>query len=67
MTPLLGYPPLATAAVPQLRRGDLVRAPDQRVGQVVGFYRNDEDLVLVLIEDGDSRRCARGDLRLLLG
>jgi hypothetical protein len=67
MNPLLGYPPPATATVPKLRPGDLVRARDKRVGQVVGFYRNDEDLVLVRLEDGESRRYARGDLRLLLG
>jgi hypothetical protein len=67
MNPLLGYPPLATAALPTLRPGDLVRVRDQRVGEVVGFYRNDEDLVLVRLEDGESRRYARGDLRPLIG
>jgi hypothetical protein len=67
MNPFLGYPPLAAAVVPKLRPHDLVWAPDRCVGEVLGFYRNDEDLVLVRLENGERRRYARGNLRLLLG
>jgi hypothetical protein len=67
VNPLLGYPPLADASVPTLQPRNRVWVPDERVGEVIGFYRNDEDLVLVRLEDGESRRYARTDLRFLTG
>jgi hypothetical protein len=46
---------------------DHVRVPGGRVGEVIGFYRNDEDLVLVRLGCDERRRYARGDLRLVIG
>jgi hypothetical protein len=51
---------------PSLRPHDRVRVPGEFVGEVVGFYRNGEDLVLVRLECGESRRYARATLQLLV-
>ena len=64
MNPLVGYPPLAAAVTTwEVRRSDRVRAPDGRVGQVIGFYRAEEDAALVRLDSGDTRKYVRGDLR----
>ncbi len=44
---------------------DRVQTSDGRVGEVIGFYRTEEDLVLVGLEGGECKRFPRGDLRLL--
>lgn len=63
--PLAFQPPLYLEDVRTVARRDHVCVPDGRVGEVIGFYRNEEDLVLVLFEGGERRRYARTDLRLL--
>ena len=64
MNPLVGYPPLADAVpTPEIRRFDRVRVPDGRVGQMIGFYRAEEDAALVRLDSGDTRKYVRGDLR----
>ena len=66
MNPLLGYPPLNCSAAPKLALHDRVRLPGRRVGEVLGFYRSEQDLVLVRLEDGETCRFARADVRLLI-
>jgi hypothetical protein len=45
---------------------DHVRVPDGRIGEVVGFYRGeDEPMMLVVFCSGDSDRYSRADLRLV--
>ena len=64
MNPLVGYPPLADAVpIREVRRSDRVRVPDGRVGEVIGFYRAEEDAALVRLDSGDTRKYVRGDLR----
>lgn len=64
MTPLAAYP-LPTLDLPAVAPRDRVRVPDGRIGQVIGFYRTDQEAVLVLFGAGDSREYARVDLRRL--
>ena len=65
MNPLVGYPPLADA-VPDVARHDRVRVPDGRIGEVIGFYRTEDEHLLVLLGSiGESRRYLRADLLLL--
>jgi hypothetical protein len=45
---------------------DRVLVPDGRIGEVIGFYRGDDERMLVLFESGATQRYVRGDLRLLL-
>ena len=59
MNQLVASPPLAVH--------DRVRVSGGRVGEVIGFYRNDDDLVLIRFEDGESRPYARADVCLLIG
>jgi hypothetical protein len=66
MNPLLGYPPLNSAVVRPLAIRDRVRVPDRRIGEVIGFYRGEDDSVLVRLEDGERSRYTRGDVRLLI-
>ena len=49
-----------------LVRYDHVRVPDGRIGEVIGFYREDDEPMLVLFVGGDSRRYSRADLRLVI-
>ena len=69
MTSLSGDSRLTSlSTVVKLARRDRVRVPDGRVGKVIGFYRDgEEDLVLVHLESGATRRYARADVRLLIG
>jgi hypothetical protein len=64
VTPLHGVP-----AVPDelraLARHDRVRVPDGRIGEVVGFYREEDEPILVLFKSGDTKRYRRADLRLI--
>jgi hypothetical protein len=47
-------------------RLDHVRVPDGRIGEVIGFYRDeDEPVMLVVFLSGDSDRYSRADLRLV--
>jgi hypothetical protein len=48
-----------------LARHDRVRVPDGRIGEVIGFYREDDEPMLILFGTGDSRRYCRADLRLV--
>jgi hypothetical protein len=48
-------------------RLDHVRVPDGRIGEVVGFYRGeDEPMMLVAFGSGDTDRYCRADLRLVI-
>jgi hypothetical protein len=38
-----------------------VCAPDGRVGEVIGFYRAEEDAALVRRDSGDTRKYVRGE------
>jgi hypothetical protein len=50
-----------------LARSDHVRVPDGRIGEVVGFYRGEEEpMMLVVFGSGDSNRYCRADLRLII-
>jgi hypothetical protein len=50
-----------------LARSDHVRVPDGRIGEVVGFYRGeDEPVMLVVFCSGDTNRYCREDLRLII-
>jgi hypothetical protein len=45
---------------------DHVRVPDGRIGEVVGFYRGeDEPVMLVVFCTGDTSRYCRADLHLI--
>jgi hypothetical protein len=48
-----------------LSRHARVRVPDGRIGEVIGFYREEDEPVLVLFVSGDSQRYGRADLRLI--
>jgi hypothetical protein len=52
--------------MPALARHDHVRVPDGRIGEVIGFYREDDEPMLVLFGSGDTRRYGRADLRLMI-
>jgi hypothetical protein len=45
---------------------DHVRVPDGRIGEVIGFYREEDEPMLVLFTSGDTRRYGRADLRLII-
>lgn len=45
---------------------DRVRAPDGRVGKVIGFYRRDEVTVVVLFDSGDTAQFLHAQLSPLL-
>jgi hypothetical protein len=48
-------------------RSDHVRVPDGRIGEVVGFYRGeDEPEILVMFRSGDTDRYCRTELRLIV-
>ena len=55
MTLLAAYAPPAPNVVAIAVR-DRVRVPDGRVGRVIGFYRGDDETVLVQLDAGDSER-----------
>ena len=57
--------PAAPDDVRALARHGRVRVPDGRIGEVIGFYRADDEPMLVLFDTGDSRRYSRADLRLI--
>jgi len=42
-----------------------VRVPDGRVGEVIGFYRADDEPLLVLFATGGHRRYCRAELALV--
>jgi hypothetical protein len=44
---------------------DRVRVPDGRVGEVIGFYRGEDETVLIRLGAGDSGRYVPADLRPL--
>lgn len=49
-----------------IARLDHVRVPDGRIGEVVGFYRgDDEPVMLVVFCSGETQRYCRADLRLV--
>ena len=57
------------AAPQELRtvaRHDHVRVPDGRIGEVIGFYRDEDEPILVLFISGDTKRFRRADLRLII-
>ena len=45
---------------------DEVRAPDGRVGKVIGFYRREEVTVVVLFDSGDTAQFLHAQLSPLL-
>ena len=45
---------------------DRVRAPDGRVGKVIGFYRRDEVTVVVLFDSGGTAQFLHAQLSPLL-
>ena len=51
--------------LPAVARHNRVRVPDGRVGEVIGFYRTEDEHMLVLLDTGGSKRYPRADLRLL--
>jgi hypothetical protein len=66
VNPLVGYPPLAVAVpTPEVTVSDRVRTPDGHVGEVIGFYRAEQDAVLVRFDSGDRRQYLSADLWLL--
>ena len=63
MTPLNAAPKDLRA----FARSDHVRVPDGRIGEVVGFYRGeDEPEILVMFCSGDTDRYCRAELRLIV-
>ncbi len=48
-----------------IARHDRVRVPDGRIGEVIGFYREDNEPMLVLLDEG-ARRYLRANLRLVV-
>jgi hypothetical protein len=44
---------------------DRVRTPDGHVGEVIGFYRAEQDAVLVRFDSDDRRQYLSADLWLL--
>ncbi len=47
-------------------RHDRVRVPDGRIGEVIGFYREEDEPILVLFKSGDTGRYRRADLRSVI-
>ena len=59
-------PPLI--GMPTVGRHDRVRVPDGRNGEVIGYYRDQVEHMLVLFDTGGSARYLRSDLlRLRVG
>lgn len=52
----------ALIGIPTVGRHDRVRVPDGRNGEVIGYYRDDVEHVLVLFDTGGSARYLRSDL-----
>ena len=65
MTPFPAHPPPALDGGPEVARHDRVRVPDGRAGEVIGFYTSEDERMLVLFDNGGSRRYLRADLRRL--
>ena len=65
MTTLHAATETATEDVQALACHDHVRVPDGRIGEVVGFYRDSDEPMLVLFISGDTQRYGRADLRLV--
>jgi hypothetical protein len=63
MNPLLAPSQAALDAAQTIGRYDHVRVPDGRIGEVIGFYREADEKILVLLDTG-GRRFLRADLRL---
>jgi hypothetical protein len=61
-------PPLAAPVRPgpndaaSIAPRDRVLLPDGRTGEVIGFYRTADDVVLVRLQNGESRRFVRAYL-----
>jgi hypothetical protein len=51
--------------VPRLACGNYVRAPDGRVGRVVGFYKRAEESVVVKFASGASAEYSTAEIELL--
>jgi hypothetical protein len=67
MRTLNGYRTVPLVDSQALHCDDRVLVPDGRTGEVIGFYRGDDDeRMLVLFDSGGTQRYVRGDLRLLL-
>ena len=65
VTPRQGAP----AAPDELRAvalHDRVRVPDGRIGEVIGFYREEDEPILVRFINGDTGRYCHSDIRLLI-
>ena len=56
----------ATEPERAIARHDHVRVPDGRIGEVIGFYREADEPMLVLFISGNSQRFGRTDLRLIV-
>ena len=50
------------AGIPKVGRHDRVRVPDGRKGEVIGYYRDELEDMLVLFDTGGSRRYCSADL-----
>jgi hypothetical protein len=48
--------------IPAVGCHDRVRVPDGRNGEVIGFYRDEVEQMLVRFDTGGSRRYLRSDL-----
>jgi hypothetical protein len=48
--------------IPTVGCHDRVRVPDGRNGEVIGFYRDEVEEMLVLFDTGGSQRYLRSDL-----
>lgn len=56
---LAGHPLLAQEPIDA---HDRVRVPDGRVGEVIGFYRREDETVLVLFSSGRSAEFLTADV-----
>ena len=52
----------ALIGLPAVGRHDRVRVPDGRNGEVIGYYRDEVEHMLVLFDTGGSARYLRSDL-----
>jgi hypothetical protein len=52
----------ALIGLPAVGCHDRVRVPDGRNGEVIGYYRDDVEHMLVLFDTGGSARYLRSDL-----
>jgi hypothetical protein len=50
------------AGTSKVGRHDRVRVPDGRKGEVIGYYRDERENMLVLFDTGGSRRYCSADL-----